>query len=222
MSFFLHAKNVLFFFLFFSQISFQKTLEAFPQEPASTNGLLSTIRHNLNNHELEIASLKEKVRNQDATLESMREEVSSLIKSTKEAQKNALQSNDVHLKNVEKNVEKLVQDLKKFKIHSNDLADTISDLQKKYGGLQEIVTLQSDQIKDLEAALRSLVEAMQAPASKDKSSLPSINPNSYRVKSGDTLEKIAKAHGISVDSLKDANQLDSDKIVVDQKLIIPK
>jgi len=42
----------------------------------------------------------------------------------------------------------------------------------------------------------------------------------YVVKSGDTLSRIAKTHGISVKALKTANHLKSDRIVVGEKLIL--
>lgn len=43
----------------------------------------------------------------------------------------------------------------------------------------------------------------------------------YVVKSGDTLSKIAKAHGVSVKALKSMNDLASDHIVVGSKLKMP-
>ncbi|HXF10951.1 MAG TPA: LysM peptidoglycan-binding domain-containing protein [Desulfuromonadaceae bacterium] len=43
----------------------------------------------------------------------------------------------------------------------------------------------------------------------------------YVVKSGDTLARIAKTHGISVKNLKSANGLDTDHIAVGTKLKIP-
>jgi LysM repeat protein len=44
---------------------------------------------------------------------------------------------------------------------------------------------------------------------------------SYTVKSGDTLMKIAKAHGVTVKALRSANNLRTDRITVGQKLKIP-
>jgi LysM repeat protein len=43
----------------------------------------------------------------------------------------------------------------------------------------------------------------------------------YSVKSGDTLLKIAKAHGVTVKALRSANKLPTDQIKVGQKLRIP-
>jgi LysM repeat protein len=44
---------------------------------------------------------------------------------------------------------------------------------------------------------------------------------SYTVKSGDTLTKIAKAHGVKVKALQTANNLSTTKIKVGEKLVIP-
>ena len=43
----------------------------------------------------------------------------------------------------------------------------------------------------------------------------------YVVKSGDTLSKIAKQHGVGVPALRKANHLTTDRIKVNQKLVIP-
>ena len=45
--------------------------------------------------------------------------------------------------------------------------------------------------------------------------------NTYTVKAGDNLGKIAKAHGITANAIKAANNLTTDRIVVGKKLIIP-
>ena len=43
----------------------------------------------------------------------------------------------------------------------------------------------------------------------------------YKVKSGDNLYDLARSYGISVDALIDVNNLESDKLQIDQQLIIP-
>jgi LysM repeat protein len=60
------------------------------------------------------------------------------------------------------------------------------------------------------------------PTVQKASMTPTISqPTVYVVKSGDTLTRIAKAHGITVKALKSANDLSADQIVVGAKLKIP-
>jgi membrane-bound lytic murein transglycosylase D len=53
---------------------------------------------------------------------------------------------------------------------------------------------------------------------KDSKTEISVSPNKYKVKSGDTLTKIAKKYGISVDELKDINQITSSDIRIGSTL----
>jgi LysM repeat protein len=65
------------------------------------------------------------------------------------------------------------------------------------------------------------------PAATPKGVSPSapgaaaMDGNSYTVKPGDTLGKIAKAHGTTVAAIKAANNLTTDRINVGKKLILP-
>jgi membrane-bound lytic murein transglycosylase D len=53
---------------------------------------------------------------------------------------------------------------------------------------------------------------------KDSKTEISVSPNKYKVKSGDTLTKIAKKYGISVDELKDINQITTSDIRIGSTL----
>jgi len=53
---------------------------------------------------------------------------------------------------------------------------------------------------------------------KDSKTEISVSPNKYKVKSGDTLTKIAKKYGISVDELKDINQITTSDIQIGSTL----
>jgi LysM repeat protein len=77
--------------------------------------------------------------------------------------------------------------------------------------------------------MQSLMEALQGkPVDKVKSvtmnnSTPVKGSSgiTYRVKAGDSLEKIARAHQVSIQSLKQANGLTTDRIIVGKNLVIP-
>jgi len=60
-----------------------------------------------------------------------------------------------------------------------------------------------------------------APATGTSAAVESTGGEAYTVKSGDTLTKIAKAHGTTVKAIKAASNLNTDHIKVGQKLTIP-
>jgi peptidoglycan endopeptidase LytE len=63
--------------------------------------------------------------------------------------------------------------------------------------------------------------AAAAPAMGTSPAVESTSGEAYTVKSGDTLTKIAKAHGTTVKAIKAASNLTTDHIKVGQKLNIP-
>ncbi len=70
------------------------------------------------------------------------------------------------------------------------------------------------------------VGASRAPRTDDSTSKapaprPSLDGSAYVVKQGDSLSVIAVRHGVSVGALRAANGLSGDRILVDQKLVIP-
>ena len=64
------------------------------------------------------------------------------------------------------------------------------------------------------ADLKSSLKTLTTSIAKEMTTI-------YIVKSGDSLEKIARNHKISTEALKKANQLSQNKILVGQELIIP-
>lgn len=175
---------------------------------------VQTMSHKVTTIDQELATLKSRFENQDRVLDSIHKEVTLLIKATKDSQATALSSSDNRQKALEKNLEKLVSDLKQFKKHANESSTTISQLQKSLQKQDELIQLQAQQIKDLESAMRHLASAMQPSKAAEQAT-------AYRVKAGDTLEKIAKEHGTSVEALKAKNNLRSNTIFTGQKLQIP-
>ena len=68
------------------------------------------------------------------------------------------------------------------------------------------------------AAAAQKVERPAAPA--PRAVVPAGGPT-YPVQPGDSLSKIAVKHGVRVSELREANKLSGDKILVNQKLVIP-
>jgi LysM repeat protein len=105
--------------------------------------------------------------------------------------------------------------------------DNFYDLAKKYG-----VTMQA--IKDanpnvnpskLQLNQKIVIPAPTAPAGVDSGAVtpPPVGGGevTHKVVSGDNLTKIAAKYGVTVNALRNANNLTSDRIVVGQVLKIP-
>lgn len=111
--------------------------------------------------------------------------------------------------------------------------DNLGKISRKFGvsvsQLKEWNHLKSDHLR---IGQRLIVNGLAAEAAKKSTSSSSSSSSgsgqkadeftTYKVKSGDTLFKIAKAHGVSVDQLKKWNSLKSDNVKVGQKLKIKK
>lgn len=189
---------------------------------ADENASKTHLEHRISNLETENSYLKQKIVNQETTLDSLRDEMSALIRATKELTEKSSSSSETKIAQIEKNVEKLIADMKQFKNHSNDTADALTGHQKSLKEFEETFTLQKKQLKEFEEALKSLAKAMSTGIpSKPEECVATKGKNTYRVRSGDSLGKIAINFKKSVTTLREANQLRSDVIVPGQELVIP-
>lgn len=174
--------------------------------PASP--VIQRLSHAVSVHDSEIDILKQRIENNEAAAETMRQEVQDLLRAAKDS------ASDAKTAHQEKVLNKLLEDLKTLKKHSNDTAAGVSKLQQAVAAQEEVAKSQAKQIQDLEKALRSLAQVMQKPLAQAEKGV-------YRVKSGDSLDRIAKEHGTTVQALKERNNLQSSTIHPGQDLHIP-
>ncbi len=162
------------------------------------------------NCEIELEMLRNSISSQEQAREALEKEVSSLLRSTKETLTESRDEKAQRQKAFDKTLEKLTQDLKLLKTHANDLSQSVNDLSKTFSELKESQHQQGQAIKELEQAMRAITMAMGGKSAGSAST--------YIVKNGDSLEKIAKAYGMSIGELKELNQLKSSTIHPGQEL----
>lgn len=180
-----------------------------------TSSQVRSLQYKQENQDAELSYIKEKLAGFETVLETTHQEVSRLVTQARETVKNANGPMSAKVDVVEKNIEKLVKDLKAFKKQTNDLTNALADTEKKLHKLDEIASLQAQQIKDLEQAMRLLASAVQTKSGTTESS------GIYQVKPGDTLDKIAKELKTTAAKIKAENNLQKDTIYPGQKLQIP-
>jgi len=174
---------------------------------------LSDVKHELHSARIEINLLDEKLNKQERVLSSAK---------SQEAQKqNEKKSYTTQLDILEKKVDRLEKILDRAAI---DLRNLSANENKALARLQEFEAVMAaqekkfDEIAKLKNTLTTISKALGRNA-KETISIPShAVPQTYHVKAGDSLEKIAREHHISVDNIKQLNHLSKDKILIGQEL----
>lgn len=174
---------------------------------------LEDVKHALKITQVDLGLLEERLKKQDNTVAGIKgqsnvKELNSL--SMLSAQVNGLEKK---ISSLEKTLEKAANDLRALSSASTQAIHKIQELEQNFlvheKRLDEIVQLKGT-LTNISKAIsqRTLTEA--APATK-----------SYRVKAGDSLEKIARSHHLSVETLKKINNIPNDKIIIGQELRLP-
>ena len=159
----------------------------------------------------------------DAPINELRREVADL--------RHAVQSSETEVR--------ILEDRLEFSERDPPRSDEIMELKKKITALEKTIDKMNSDIHSLRnyahqttTSLETykeqittidykLSEIAKLRATLSKFSDLHHSPTTYQVQPGDSLQKIARKYQISLDSLKQANHLSSDKIIVGQKLSIP-
>lgn len=186
---------------------------------------LDDIRHEVNNHESEIRVYDEKIKNLESFIDNVREQLTESSQAHREQLKGNTNNLELKITSIESTIKGLVADLRQFKTHANDAAVALTQYKQKISELEKVVEQQNQNIDHLQAAMRSLMEALavkESAASKANTTISDAAGSIiYRVKAGDSLEKIARYHQTTVSAIKELNGLTHDRIVIGQILKMP-
>jgi LysM repeat protein len=184
---------------------------------------IDNIRHEVENHETEIRMSQERVDNLESTIASLRQQLLDANQANKELVKGSSNSVEGRITALETANKGLVADLQKFKTHANDSSTALAQYKDRVAELEKIINSQSQNIDKLQSAVRLMSEALQVQVKETSltdASIPSSD-KSYKVKPGDSLEKIARNNGTTLRALREANNLTNDRIIVGQTLKLP-
>jgi LysM repeat protein len=173
---------------------------------------IDTLRHEVNNHEAEIRMFEEKFKTQDDILDSLRHQTTTSMQAVKDSVKGQSVNVESKLAGHESLAQSLSNDFKSF---AKDSTQALVEYKARLADLEKTIETQNRNIENLQAAMKSLLEAMQM---KESGTITQEATKIYRVKSGDSLEKIAKQNQTTIKKLKELNNLTSDQIIINQKL----
>jgi LysM repeat protein len=105
-----------------------------------------------------------------------------------------------------------LQDLQRLASHANETSAAFCQMKSRLDELEQEVFNQNRRFEEV-TKLRNHIENMTKASTVEK--------KSYKVRPGDTLEKIARFHQVSVECIKKTNDLKEDLIIPGQELTIP-
>ena len=153
--------------------------------------------------QLEIADLKHQIRTLEVDMQLMEEKIdaqktseSKTLQSRIQTQEEVIDKLCSKIQILEKNIEQLLK-------HQNEINTQLTTHENRLQSVSELKNTLADLLK------------------KIHSSTTKIRARSYKVQGGDSLEKIARLHHVSVEALKANNKLIKDTIFPGQELQIP-
>lgn len=175
---------------------------------------LSDVRHTLSNTQVEMQILEDRLRSHDTTLQNTKSQTFHLADGAEQK----MHLLEKRIAQMEKTQEKIYSEIKQLSSHAGQTTSAFSQFQTKIKDLESQSLHHSKMIQDLSDLKGTLSSITQVIS---KGSPQKATATSYRVKAGDTLEKIARANGTTVELIKKNNQLSSTKIMVGQEIKIP-
>ncbi len=193
---------------------------------------ISDLRNNATNHEHEIRTLEETLHTQ-AQLQQDNTNALKQLHDDFEAQRQTANTTYTSLNSrveiTKQNITTLetlfrgqTDDLRVLKSKLNESIESLKQYNQKIADIEKIIDSQQQQLEHFETALKSMLEAMKMMTTDKQNTLADgLTNGTYQVKPGDTLQKIANKHHISLQTLRQYNQLNDDRIVVNQIIKIP-
>jgi LysM repeat protein len=123
---------------------------------------------------------------------------------------------EARLHQLEKQLANIQSDLHSLSIHANQTTESLLQYRNQITALDNQNKNQNarlDEVANLKTTLNSISQAIGSGSSK--------NVTIHKVVSGDSLEKIARHYGTTIDTLKKTNGLTSNTIIIGQELKIP-
>lgn len=174
---------------------------------------LDDLRHDINCFQTELQILDGRIKYYENTLASLKQNDLEKHQAKIDQISQQIQTLEKKWTSLERVQQGDTKELQELSSHANETTAALSQFKDRIGELEQEIFSQNHRFDDL-AKLKGNIENLAKGIRGESFKL-------YRVKSGDSLEKIARAHKTGVEQIKKLNGLEQDLIVVGQELKIP-
>ena len=179
---------------------------------------LDDLRHDLNCFQTEMQIIDGKIKHQEKSLTSLKSQYIEQQRLKTEALEKQLKNIDAFLSSFQDKQSLTEKDLRQLSSHANETASALSQYKNRIAELEKEIIKHKRHFQEVS----KLKNTLESVAKTIRQATGATNQYfTYKVKSGDSLERIAKIHKTTVDAIKNINHLDHDLIVVGQELKIP-
>lgn len=173
---------------------------------------LDDLRHDLNCFRAEMQILEGRIRCSETALSSVKQQDLEKQQSKIDRISDLIQSLEKKWTSFEKKNGSDREEIEKLMGYTGETSSVLTQFKNRIEELEKGIISQNrklEALSKLKGNIEILAQSLQKEASK-----------TYKVRPGDSLEKIAKMHKTDVARLKQLNRLGSDLIVVGQELVI--
>jgi chromosome segregation ATPase len=174
---------------------------------------LDDIRHDVNCYQTEIQILDARIKHYENALASLKQQDLEKQQAKIDLLTQQLHSLEKRGASLEKTQARDTAELDRLLSHANETAAALSQFKSRIQEIESDVVSQNRRFEEL-AKLKGNLDSIAKGLGAERFKI-------YKVRPGDSLEKIARDHKTAVEKIKKNNQLDCDLIVIGQELKIP-
>lgn len=174
---------------------------------------LDDLRHDINCFQTELQILDGRIKYYENTLAHLKQHDLEKQQAKLDQLAQQIQLMEKKWSSLEKAQATDTSGLRELTSHANETSASLEQFKDRINELEREITSQNRRFDEL-AKLKGNIESLAKGLGGESYTV-------YKVKPGDSLEKIARAHKTTRERIKKLNQLDQDLIVIGQELKIP-
>ena len=164
---------------------------------------LEDVKHQLHGVSMDVNIIEDKVNNRDEEFSSFQDQMAAGT----QVQHRKLRGDFTDFENRLENFERFRESVQ---VDFRQLKDNVNELTKAFAKNQNALNVTEQNVGSIKSALETIMGAVQKGSTM-----------TYKVQSGDSLEKISRKNNTTVQAIKELNGLDGDLIVIGQELRLP-
>jgi len=196
-----------------SSSAYDQKINALSQTTRQIKTDIDDLRYQLNNYNVELDILEGKSSGYQSSLSKLYQQTQEEASNEQRMLKEQIFAIEKNVSVLNNNLDIVLKDMRQLQGHANTTGTAITQYKGTISNLEKEIDRQDRQLNEMKDSLKIMSTIIEK-----KSYGKGLT---YKVRSGDSLERIAKINDTTIEALKKANDLKGDLIFAGQELNIP-